>query len=352
MSTKKTDKKLSKYLGYKFFKTIEGTEDIDLIRITRIFDEDDKCKTKNCDTGEEKFITIEELKGYTPLEPTGLVTFAKVGMQDDKISTLMNMDVVVSLYRLLDLKLNINEPYAICRQSINDFFFTMMSGDPSKEFVGVCASRENCPVGIPYHAMAACDKVYNFNVVHFYLTDTINDILEMIDTTLYDKVLEKLYQEHMKSVKPVYTPDGDKRLSHFGWCRKLSTLLKENNVQNDMDTMRNITAVDFNILDYTETKNEDGLEVIYANHELCDFIANTFRIVIKEQCIIMQYDVDIDLAEFNNTNYVLLRDNQNITYIVSYILDGEFRQSDLIAEENKLTVSDKLRISFYDKYNN
>lgn len=352
MSTKKTDKKISKYLGYKFFKNKENSEEIDLIRVTRIFDEGDKIKVKNCDTNEESFITFEDLSGYTPLEPTGFVTFAKVGMQDDKIKTLMNYDVVVSLYRLLDVKLNINEPYAICRQSVNDFFYNLINPNPDKEYVGVSCSRENCPNNIPYYMMAACDEVYNFTIVHFYLTDTINDILEMIDTTLYDKVLEKLYQIHMKSTNPLYIPDGDKRLSHYGWCRSLKTLLQENNFQTDMDAMRNISAVDFNIEDCVEVKDENGLEVKYANIELHNFIANTYRINIKEKCIVMKYDVDIDLAEFNNTNYVLIRDNQNNTYIISYILDGEYREKDLIDEENKLSATDKLRMEFYNKYTN
>ena len=352
MSTKKTDKKLSKYLGYKFFKNIEGSDKVDLIRVTRIFDEDDKCKVKDCDTGEERFTTLEDLKGYTPLEPTGFITFAKVGIHDETIKTLMNYDIIVSLYRLIDVKLNINEPYAICRQSINDFFYTMMSGNPYKEYVGVCASRENCPSEIPYYYMAACDEVYNFNIVHFYLTDTINDMLSMIDTTVYDKVLEKLYQAHMKATNPAYIPDNDKRLSHFGWCRSLKTLLEENNVQTDMDTLRNVSSIDFNIMDYVEIKDEDGLEVYYANKELRDFISNTFKINIKDKCIIIKFDVDIDLSEFSNTNYVLIRDNQNNTYIISYILDGEYRESELVKDDAELSVSDKLRLSFYDKYNN
>lgn len=353
-SNKKTfteEQKLSKYLGYKFFKNKEDSEEVDLVRVIKIIKDDNKVKIKNCDTNEEKVIGIEELSGYTPLEPTGFVTVAKVGMQDDKIKTLMNYDVIFSLYRLVDIKLNINEPYAICRQSVNDFFYGIISGD-TKELAGVCCSRENCPVEIPYYMMAACDEVFNFTMVHFYLTDTINDVLEMIDTTLYDKVLEKLYQIHMKTIDPNYVSAKDNRKSHDGWCRDLKTLLIENNVQTDMDTMRNVSAVDFDISDYTDIKDEDGLEVSYANAELRAFIAKMFRLNIQDKCIIMKYDVDIDLAEFNNTNYVLLRDTTNTTYIISYILDGEHRESDLIEEENKLSAIDKLRIQFYNKYSN
>ena len=287
------NKALNKYLGYKFFKSKEDSEEIDLVRVIRIFDEK-KISVEDLDTGETKFITFDDLAGYTPLEPTGFITIAKVGMQDDKIKSLMNYDVIVSLYRLLDVKLNLNEPYAICRQSVNDFFYTMIAPNPEVEYAGVCCSRENCPSNIPYYMMAACDEVFNFTMVHFYLTDTIKDILKMVDTTLYDKVLEKLYVEHMKSINPLYTVEKDKRTSHNGWCRKLETLLVENNFQTDMDTMRNVSSVDFDVTEYVDIKDENGLEVMYGNIELHDFISNTFRLNIKDKLIVVKFDVDID----------------------------------------------------------
>lgn len=345
----KTDKKTSKYLGYKFFKS--KTEDsVELLRITGISDYNNIITVTDLDTNKSRDIEFDDLKSYTPLDPTGFVSFSKVGMYDE--NKRLNYDVIVSLYRMLDIKLNINEPYAICRQSINDFFYTIIAPNPDHELAGVCCSRENCPMGMPYYVMASCDEVFDFTIVNFYLDDTVNNLLKFINTEKYDKVLNALFVDHMRSLNPVYIVKGETRKSHDGWCRNLETLLLENNFQTDMDTMRNITSVDFTVEDYLDKKIENDIEVNYLKPELLKFISNTFKINIKPDAMALEFDVDIDFGDFNNINYALIRDNKDKTYIISYVLDGEFREADLIEEENKLSAIDLLRIQFYDKYHN
>ena len=346
----KTDKKISKYLGYKFFKNKEGSDtDVNLVRITGISDYNNEITITDLDTNKSSKVKFEDLKSYTPLEPVGFVSFSKVGMKDK--NGRMNKDIIVSLYRMLDIKLNINEPYAICRQSINDFFYAIIAPNPDHELAGVCCSRENCPEGMPYYAMAACDEVEDFTIVNFYLDDTILNLLDFINKDKYDKVLNALYVDHMRSLNPAYSVKGDQRKSHDGWCRNLEMLLTENNVQTDMDAMRNITSVDFDVEEYLDKKVEkDDIEVNYLKPELLKFISNTFRINIKPNAMALKFDVDIDLGDFNNINYVLIRDNKNNTYVISYVLDGEFREAELIDEENTLSGIDKLRIQFYNKY--
>lgn len=345
----KTDKKISKYLGYKFFKSKDENA-VELLRITKIAEYNNMVTVTDLDTNKSREISFDDLKSYTPLEPFGFVSFSKVGMHDE--NKRMNYDVIVSLYRLLDVKLDMNEPYAICRQSINDFFYAIIAPNPDHEIAGVCCSRENCPMGMPYYTMAMCDEVLDFTIVNFYLDDTIDKLLTFIDTKKYDKVLNALFVDHMRAINPIYNVKGETRKSHDGWCRDLATLLKENNFQTDMDILRNVSAVDFTIEDYLDKKIENGTDVNYLKPELLKFIANTFRINIKPNALALEFDVDIDLGDFNNINYVLLRDNKDKTYIISYVLDGEFREADLIEEENKLSGADLLRMQFYDKYHN
>lgn len=350
----KTNKDISKYLGYKFYKPIEGSDnEFELIRIIDINEYNDKVIVKDLDTGLTKKLLIDNLKGYTPLEPTGFVIFSKIGIKDIGIS--YDTDVLITLYRLFDIKMKIFEPYAICRQGVADFFYSMISGDVTKDLAGISCSRENCPPNVRYEEMASCDKVFEKIAVHFYLDDTIDNLLECIHTDVFDDVLERLYVQHMTSLNPLYDKKDDKRISKDGWCRNLRTLLIDNNFQNDMDTMRNITAVDFKISDYikskTVTSNGEEITVDYLDSELLNFIANTFRINIKDNAIAVKFDVDVDLGDFSNNNYVLLRDNENITYIISYVVEGEYREQELVEENSKLSPTDLLRIQFYNKYN-
>ena len=343
----KTDKKISKYLGYKFFIN-KSENEVELLRIIKISTYNNIVTVRDEDTKSTREIKFDDLKSYTPLEPVGFVSFAKVGLYDE--NKRLNFDVIVSLYRLLDVKMNINEPYAICRQSINDFFYDYINNNPEVPLAGVSCSRDDCPVNLPYYILAACDEVIDFTMVHFYLDDTVDDLLEFINTSKYDKVLNGLFIDHMRAINPIYNVSGEKRKSHEGWCRDLKTLLLENNFQNDMDTMRNVSSVDFAIDEYLDTKVEKDIEVSYLKPELLKFISNTFKINIKPNAIAIKFDVDVDLGEFNNLNYVLIRDNKHNTYIISYVVDGEFRESDLVEEE--LSGLEKMHMRFYNKYDN
>ena len=79
------------------------------------------------------------------------------------------------------------------------------------------------------------------------------------------------------------------------------------------------------------------------------FFNNVFKVNAKETRI-MEFSYQIDLAEFNNTNYVLIRDINNKIWLVVYIVEGEYLEEELLAEMNKLSVTDKLRLSYFDKY--
>ena len=82
--------------------------------------------------------------------------------------------------------------------------------------------------------------------------------------------------------------------------------------------------------------------------------ANYFSYVFKvnmNSTMIIKYDYDIDLADFNHTNYILVRDNTQSLYIVVYTVDGEYIEKDLEDESNKMDFSDRYRLAFYNKFN-
>jgi hypothetical protein len=111
----------------------------------------------------------------------------------------MNKDVIIACYRMIDLKLNINEPFAICRQSINDFFASTLY--PDKDIVGVSVTRDNCPAEIDYRLMVAANTVFKQDMIHIYYEDTIDDILKCAThLKVYNRTLNNLQESYINSM--------------------------------------------------------------------------------------------------------------------------------------------------------
>ena len=341
----KTNKDINKYRGYVFYK-VDENDSVELLRIVDIEEFNDKVVVKK-ENGITKTMTIGALSKYTPLEPTGFIMFTRVTVNGQ--DGIPADDIIASVYRLIDVKMDINEPYAICRQNVTDFFYSLISTDEDHEQVGVSCSRDTCPGNIPYHVLACCDSVLNSTMVNFYLNDTLEDILQCInpkELSAINSLLEENYITHMRSNNPMYMSRFDENMSDKGWCRNLHQLLFENNFITDLDTMRNITSLDFDLSKYLK---EEDTDVYSFNEIMLLFFNDTFKINATTTMVI-KYDFDINLGDFNNSHYTLLRDNTNTVYVVVYTSQGEYLEKDLEAEYNRLGVSDRLRLAYFNKY--
>jgi hypothetical protein len=197
--------------------------------------------------------------------------------------------------------------------------------------------------------LTACDEVIRNDMVNFYLDDTIDDILDCLPVNLYDQVLAKLFKDHLTAcgrsaseIKNFKYPSSD------GWCRNLKTLLVENNFISDIDSVRNTTALQFDLEEFL-CKEDDG--VYSFNSVMLDFFNYIYKINATKTMVI-KYDYDINLGEFNNSNYIFFRDINNVTWVVVYTCEGQYIEKDLEEQFTKLGVADKLRLAFYDKYHN
>ena len=346
----KTEPAIFKYQGYRFFKEREDG-DFDIIRVIRISEWNNKITYKNEDTGEIVETSIESIKGFTPLSPIGYIVIGSATMKDYETNTLYP-DIIVSLFNITDVKMGIEVPYAICRQSVSDFFYTILKGTDEHEFVGVSSTRDDyMATNVPYEQLMMCYSINDKDVINIYLNDTLESILECVDTKKYDKVLLESYIKHMKSKNLMFTLTDQSPKCDYGWCQDLKTLLQINNFMNDVDVMRNITCFDFEIEKELVTSiSEDGTKHQEFNNELLQFFNYTFKINAVRDYVIPYY-YDIDLAEFKNQNYVLIRDSKGILYLVVYLVEGEYLQQELIDETNKPQFFDRFKVSFYDKYN-
>lgn len=346
----KTDKeKFLKYNGYKFFKYIKETDSLEVVRIVGMKEFNEKFKVKEEGTGKIKTIPYGILKkDYTPLEPRGFIMFINVWI--DIVSGKKSDDIIVAAYDMNHLKIfNDQVPYVVCRQSVNDIFYDVIRTDENKEMVGCCISKDTIPTNFMMSELLTCSGVYNSQIVNYYINDTVESVLDCLDITPFDNTLEKLFKEHMISKNannPLFDFDSCKKQQDDGWCRNLSTLLHENNFITDFDAMRNIQALDFDLSEFIINKENIDQQL---SEEMVIWLSRTYRIPVKSAPVI-KYDYDIDLAELDDAVYMLFRDSTDTTYVVVYVCEGEFLESELEEKYKQISPSDKIRLAFYNKY--
>lgn len=339
MEEEKGKKKVSykRYLGYKFYLD-KGNNEFEMIRIIRIYD--DNTFKIMLEDGSTKNIPLSSLEKYTPLEPIGLVTF-NILLTDE------TFDVMVVAYKLLDVKMGDNNPQILCRQGIRDFFYDICcKGDPeiNNKLVGVSVSRETCPANLNINELTACDVVVDTKMVSIYREDGLNDILKCIALDPFNKIMKLNFDNHVESL-PNYTPFMKERKEHHGWCKDIKTFLEINDFMEDINTMLGITGVDFNMPDYLLESTQ--------GFKLNDIALIFFNYIFKINAVdsrVFKYDNSINLADFNNENYYIIRDNTNTLYIIVCLVRGEYLEGELEEKMKELSVSDKLRLSYHNKY--
>lgn len=348
----KTDKeKFLKYNGYKFFKYDKETDSVEIVRIVGMKEFNEKFNVKDEDTGKIKIMSYGVLKKeYTPLQPRGFIMFINVWL--DSASGKKSDDIIVAAYDMNHLKIfNDQIPYVVCRQSVNDIFYDVIRTDENREMVGCCISKDTIPTNFMMSELLTCSGVYNSQIVNYYIDDTVESVLGCLEINQFDNTLEKLFKEHMllkNSNNPLFDFNSCKIQQDSGWCRNLSTLLHENNFITDLDAMRNIQALDFDLSEFIISQSEED-QLDQLSEEVVLWLSKTYRIPVKTAMII-KYDYDIDLAEFDNTVYMLFRDSVNNTYIVVYVCEGEFLEAELEEKYKEVSPSDKIRLAFYNKY--
>ena len=210
--------------------------------------------------------------------------------------------------------------------------------------VGLSVNRDNIPSNFDFGIMLACDKITYCDFVNFYRMDTLDDILSLVHLKKFDNVLKELYDIHVEYVKK---PELQFKEEHQGWCSNLKKLLELNGFQYDLNEMLGITQIDFDISDYIIEKKltEDGEPYSSLTDDVKYWLSYIFSINISETYII-EYNHDINLAEFNNAMYIIIRNNDNRLFIVSYTIEGEYKEELLKEKSNELDFSTKFRLSF------
>lgn len=327
-------------LGLKMFKE-EKDGSYRIIRIISILPKE-RVKVLDESTGKESVQSTKTLAllGYTILDSIGVVSFAILKVHENK-------DVCVTLMRKTDIKIGLSVPCVICRQSVTDFFYNLLSNVEDHGYVGVSVSEKTCPTNINYSHLLACDDILHSDMVNIYYDDTIDSILKCIPIAKYNEVLSELFNKHIDaSNNPVLKLKKEDK----GWCKDIRDLLIMNNFWIDIDQAYQITDVDFEIANHIiEKKDESGASYNSFSNDAMKFLSSVFQLNIVDT-IVIDYYYDIDFSEYHNQNYVLLRDSTEKLYLVTYLISGQYLEQDLAIAEEKKHIADSFRLKIYSKY--
>lgn len=340
-------------LGSKFYKANKETGKIEVIRVVGV-KSTNECKC--IEEGKDPFFLSADdiLAHYTKLINDGVIVFAIVETMSDEQAGVMTPDVVVMGYTKERFEAG-EEPDVICRQNIIDIFQAIYAAsynkkeNRDKEIVGTCVTRSSVPKNMNMEMLSQCDKV-NFVVTYnTYIQDNINTFIDMLKgkrLKKFDEVLEKCMLEYMNYHK---IPDlGQKHIN--GHCRSLEVLLKNNNFGYDWDSLFGITPVKFAIDDNVLVHNSfnDGISYDSFNSETINIFSKIFQLKINKT-IVVEYDHDIDLSEFEEGTYFLIRDINMKLFVVRYTTEGHYIESELVVEDVRKAMEN---IAIVNKYKN
>lgn len=296
-------------LGSKYYRYLED-DSLEIVRIYKYNGNEVKVYMDN--NKENKFkLSVKELEDkYVKLSPHGVLVFCIATLKDN-----LN-DVIISLHRIGDLTSNNPIPACVCRQNITDIFANQLKLS-NKMYVGCSMSTNTCPPDIDYRIMFACNGISKSTNISVYMDDTLDDILNLVNTKEYDNTLRALFIDHVNyetknnSALSVIK-DRIMKLDYYnGYCKSLRLLLEQNNFMYDFYQAFNIIPLDVEVTinedDTVDDKTKSILEDIYQIH-----ISSTFT---------LKYWYDIDLDEINNT-YSLVIDKNNNLFVIAYVSSG------------------------------
>ena len=294
------------HTGAKFFRYLDDQEEPEIIRISTA----DELKVKYFDKfGKRHTMPYKELAdNYHQLRADGIITFSIVSVNEAS-------DVLVALKALpsesvpMSMRADVpsNIPYAICRQSVYDFFSNNMKKTDGAVYVGISVSQDTCPANINFEDMLMCTGLKYNRPVAVYLDDTLEDILMLFNHKKYNDALVQLEAASKQQFKGKVT---------LGYNKTLKELLENNNFMYDFRKCFGIVEVPFHIDENTEGLSTEN--ILYLENQLKVNIMETYLI---------RYTREIDLRTIKR-DYLLVSsaaDQFSDVYIVGYdVADGVY----------------------------
>lgn len=299
------------HIGTKFYKYEGNAEKADIYRVVG-YQNSETVRLRNEQTKEITKVDINTIKNeYVRIAIHGLIIVNVVTVGSGKY------DVIFSLTRDKEINAKLSLPYCVCRQGITDIHSQPFTVNSGREYYGACVSVDTIPAGIDFDIMVACEEVHpkETQIVAVYINDTLDSILELIDTTEYDKILNLLFLEHLQHVSQKYGQMYYKAKLETGecegYCNTLRKLLELNSFMYDFCRGYNIYPLDFDLKDYDKTALPDDYRTILT----CILCKNI------DKAMVLKYDHDISLNNITK-DYALISDVNDDLYVVVYTSSG------------------------------
>lgn len=260
-------------------------------------------------TGKTFTLSPDDIKrDYKLLLPHGQICMVNVKSSHDNVFDVLLAATKIEAKSATAAGISFGEVFAICRQSIMDFFGMMINAN--EWTYGISVSRNTCPQNIRFDDIYKdCEPVDRGQFINIYQQDNIDQILGLFKTTKSDAILSNIYN----SVKA-----SNGRLN--GLVKTVEALVKENGFIGDIQSMFNIRWMPNITINFEDNiyvlKDVDVYQIEYA-----------IKSRIKD-ILVMEYNHFIDEESLSEDyQHIKICDSTGKIYIIQFIPIPGFDES-------------------------
>ena len=253
--------------------------------------------------GNKLSMTKEELDKCIKLDSDALLCLMTTTLDEDV------RDVYACVHRTDDMRNGIKEPVMILRQNIYSSSKNAFNAGMDI-YVGECLANPKFDNDEQFKSLLEFNTIDDTLSVALYVDDKFKDIKQFItghNARKFDEVLRTIKFNNTQSMLK-------------GYCETLDQLFEENNFMFNYRMIFNIAQVDFPI-ELDNNTDKDG--VITLNSKQISRLEDLLRAYITDVKV-LKYDKDIDISKIVSKTHIMISDETENIYLVSYIVKAAY----------------------------
>lgn len=253
--------------------------------------------------GNKLSMTKEELDKCIKLDSDALLCLMTTTLDEDV------RDVYACVHRTDDMRNGIKEPVMILRQNIYSSSKNAFNAGMDI-YVGECLVNPKFDNDEQFKSLLEFNTIDDTLSVALYVDDKFKDIKQFItghNARKFDEVLRTIKSNNTQSMLK-------------GYCETLDQLFEENNFMFNYRMIFNIAQVDFPI-ELDNNTDKDG--VITLNSKQINRLEDLLRAYITDVKV-LKYDKDIDISKIVSKTHIMISDETENIYLVSYIVKAAY----------------------------
>ena len=253
--------------------------------------------------GNKLSMTKEELDKCIKLDSDALLCLMTTTLDEDV------RDVYACVHRTDDMRNGVKEPVMILRQNIYSSSKNAFNAGMDI-YVGECLANPKFDNDEQFKSLLEFNTIDDTLSVALYVDDKFKDIKQFITGHNARK-----FNEVLRTIKFNNTQSMLK-----GYCETLDQLFEENNFMFNYRMIFNIAQVDFPI-ELDNNTDKDG--VITLNSKQISRLEDLLRAYITDVKV-LKYDKDIDISKIVSKTHIMISDETENIYLVSYIVKAAY----------------------------